>query len=151
VTDRPEGEEYDVEAILRYNPAEVQVAGQPDYEERFQGRGRAVLVRAQAPAFPGEGARSSGTFGLTLTDAGGKPFTLTPESSRRAFDRTGSEVTDVVKLSARPTEPGQGSPAKLSFSGTRAKVVEVPFKFTDVPVAVGTAELPDEPKTPAGR
>jgi hypothetical protein len=171
VTERAEGEAFDVEATLRYNPAEVQVAGQPDYEEMVQGRGgRAVIVRAQmVPGVAGGGAavrgvpgggfnpgggvgpRPSSAFGLTLTDAEGKPFTLAVASSRRRHDRTGGEVTDSVKLIARPSEDGMGSPAKATFTGTRAKVVEIPFKLADVPVAAGTAEAPDELKKPAGR
>ena len=149
VTERPEGEAFDVEATLRYNPTEVQVAGQPDIEERFQGRGRAMIVRGQAGGVlvagginvrreaADDGPRQASVFGLTLTDAEGKPFTLTAISSRRTFDRTGGEVTDRVKLLARPSEKDQGSPAKVSFAGTRAKVVEVPFKLADVPAAVG--------------
>lgn len=161
VTERPEGGAFDVEATLRYNLAEVQVAGQPDVDETVQGRGgRAVLIRVQAPAIvpggqinrernPDRGSASA--FGLTVTDAEGKPFTLTAISSRRTFDRTGGEVTDRVRLLARPAEQGRGSPAKVSFAGTRAKVVEVPFKLADVPAMAGTAEVPDEPKKPAGR
>lgn len=157
VAERPEGDAFEVEATLRYDPAEVQVSGQPDYEERVlnQGRGR-VVVRGQIQAavrlpalgtVPGE----ANAFGLTVTDADGKPFTLTAVSSRRTHDRTGEEVTDRVKLLARPSGEGQGGPARVSFAGTRTKVVEVPFKLTDVPVAVGTAEVPDESKKPAGR
>ena len=99
----------------------------------------------------GVGPRPSSAFGLTLTDADGKPFNLTVASSRRRSDRTGGEVTDSVKLLARPSEEGQGSPAKATFTGIRTKVVEVPFKLADVPVAAGTAEVPDELKKPAGR
>jgi hypothetical protein len=109
------------------------------------------MIRGQAAVAPWVGPGAASHFGLTVTDAAGKPFTLTPASSRRIHDRSGGEVTDLVKLLARPSEEGQGGPVKVSFAGTRTKVVEVPFKLSDVPVAVGTAEVPDELKKPADR
>jgi hypothetical protein len=162
LTERPEGEAYDFEATLRYDPTEVQVAGLPDVEEQFGRRGgRAVVIRAQAPVIvaggrinrdTADGPRVRTAFGLTLTDADGKPFDLTVVSSTRIFTRTiTGEVIDRIKLLARPSEEDQGAPAKASCTGTRAKVIEVPFKLTDVPVAAGTAETPAEPTKPAGK
>jgi hypothetical protein len=152
VTERPDGESFELDVTLRYDPAEVQVDGRADVQETVIARGPGrMIVRGQvrgivAMRVPvGVSADQPNLFGLTVTDADGKPFTLTAASSRRTVDQSG-EVTDQVRLIARPAGKGQGKPAKVSFRGTRAKAVEVPFKLADVPVAAGTGDPPDELK-----
>ncbi len=152
VTERPDGESFELDVTLRYDPAEVQVDGRADVQETVIARGPGrMIVRGQvrgvvAMRVPvGVSADRPNLFGLTVTDADGKPFTLTAASSRRTVDQSG-EVTDQVRLIARPAGKGQGKPAKVTFRGTRAKAVEVPFKLADMPVAAGTGDPPDELK-----
>jgi hypothetical protein len=152
VTARPDGESFELDVTLRYNPADVQADGRADVDETVIARGPGrMIVRGQravmiaVPMQAGVSADQPSLFGLTVADADGKPFTLTAVSSRRTFDRSGW-ATDQVRLIAKPAGKDQGKPARVAFSGTRAKSVEVPFKLTDVPVVAGTADPPDELK-----
>jgi hypothetical protein len=158
VTARDDDESFEIDVTVRYNAAEVQPAGRANPAETMihQAGGRAI-VRAQvrgvvvvggAPgrveARPADSGGEECLFGLTVTDADGKPFTLTAASSLRRIDQASSEVTDQLKLAARPTGKDQGKPARVAFSGRRTKVVEIPFKLSDVPAAAGTGEVSDE-------
>ena len=143
VTAQPGSASYFLSVVLRYNPTEVQVSGQPDHEVTLinQGRGRVAVRQVRGGFGPG---RQSGTFGLKLTTDDGMPFTLSLSSSRRTYDRNAGEGTDTITLTAQPSATDLGEPAKLTLTGTRTKTVEVPFQLTDVPVKAGTAALPKE-------
>jgi hypothetical protein len=153
-SERPGGDSFELQATLRYDPAAVQLSGQPIAERTVinqVGRGRVVVRGGAAVVNIGRTIGRSSTYGLVVTSADGKPFNLTVSASLRTVTSTGGDVTEVVKLLAWPTEKDQGAPAKVTLRGTRAKAVEVPFKLTDVPVAAGSAAVPDEPKKPSGR
>jgi hypothetical protein len=146
---------FELDVSVHYNPALVQVAdaGTPAVTERViqQGAGRVIVRQQMAGGVIVFGANARGfnglpgtpevpagqsAFGLSVLGTNGKPFTLTVSRSVRQYDQTGL-ITDQVQLIAR----GSGKPAKVAFTGTRSKTVEVPFRFTDLPVTAGAGPV----------
>ena len=139
--------ECELEVSIHYDPKAVQPAGggTPSVTERVveQGRGR-VIVRQQVGGVivfggnaPQDLMRSdsseSTAFGLQVFDKDGKPLKASITRSVRKFDQSGI-VTDTIKLKVK-----DGEPSKVSFTGSQSRVVEVPFRLTDVAVTVGTS------------
>ena len=92
------------------------------------------------PKDPPAAART--LHGLTVTDAAGVPFDLTPVGNKcRVSAVEGKAVhTQVVELTLTPTAAGQKPPATVRFRGSHSAAVRVPFSLSDVPVAAGAGK-----------
>jgi hypothetical protein len=141
------GDEYAMDVTLNLDPTQVQpvnsvhTAAIGTVVVRNGGR---LVARPQGGAVVVNGFNAARPGGLTLTGADGKAFNLRVTRQSVVVSPSGS-VEYLMALAARPTEPGQGRPVKLSFHGTRTKPVEVPFRLTDVPVASGQGPTAPQP------
>ncbi len=82
-------------------------------------------------------------YGLALVDGNGKPMNLSPHTATQQNFYDGQTNASTFMVTAqyvvRPaTKDDAGKPAKLTFSGSRVKTIEVPFAFKNVPVLLGT-------------
>ena len=82
--------------------------------------------------------------GLTIFDADGTPLTLIPLKvwNQVICQDDGSYQTRRLTASyaVRAAKPGDIiDPQKLTFSGSRVKSVDIPFRLKDVPLIRGTA------------
>jgi hypothetical protein len=82
---------------------------------------------------PGGGNRA--VYGVRVTDADGKPFTLGLANGSGHSDRVSGREVMVLSLELHPDKAGQGAPATVTFWGTYAKPVEVPVVLKDVPLS----------------
>jgi len=81
-------------------------------------------------------------FGLALVDGHGKPMNLSPHSvtQQNLYNNTDGSSTYIVvaQYVVRPTDKeAEGKPAKITFSGTRIKSLDLAFRLKDVPVLRG--------------
>jgi hypothetical protein len=82
----------------------------------------------------GPGVGNHAVYGVRVTDADGKPFTLGLVSGASHPGRDGREVM-ILSLELHPDRGGQGVPTAVTFWGTYAKPVEVPVVLKDVPLS----------------
>ena len=98
--------------------------------------------------------RMLGAPNFHLTNAAGEPFSLGEIQTDFFSGQIGAPAeAQELHLSARffttKTKPGQSPPVKLVWTAPgREKEVEVPFKFTDVPVTPGTRDPNAKPTPP---
>ncbi len=81
-------------------------------------------------------------YGLALVDGHGKPMNLSPHtvSQQNLYNNTDGSSTYIIAAQyvVRPTDKeAAGKPAKITFSGTRMKSLDVEFRLKDVPVLRG--------------
>lgn len=81
-------------------------------------------------------------YGLALVDGHGKPMNLSPHtvSQQQLYNNIDGSSTYIVTAQyvVRPADKeAAGKPAKITFSGTRMKSLEVAFRLKDVPVLRG--------------
>ncbi len=81
--------------------------------------------------------------GLTVADADGTPLQLTPLNAPGKVISLNDGSYHVHRLTAsyavRAAKPGDTiDPQKLTFSGGRVKLVDIPFRLKDVPLIRGT-------------
>ena len=81
-------------------------------------------------------------YGLALVDGHGKPMNLSPHSvtQQNLYNNTDGSSTYIIAAQyiVRPADKeAEGKPAKITFSGTRMKSLEVAFRLKDVPVLRG--------------
>jgi hypothetical protein len=71
-------------------------------------------------------------YGVRVTDANGRPFTLGLAGMHSGFEASGKRVILQPTLELYPDRDGQGPPTTITFWGTYAKPVEVPVMLKDV-------------------
>jgi hypothetical protein len=89
---------------------------------------------------PGTVAGATGTgnatvYGLRVTDADGKPYTLGLQSGATTSDRGGKRIGTRAQLELRAPKDGLGPPDTLTFWGSYSKAVEIPVVLKDVPLS----------------
>jgi hypothetical protein len=101
---------------------------------------KAVTAAGVADDLPGvrggSGFGNHTIFGLRITDANGKPYTLGLISGTNQLGEN-ARVVRTVELELHPEKEGHGPPANIAFWGTHAKTVEVPVSLKDVPLTGG--------------
>ena len=141
--------EFALDVTAGYSPTAVQPDGgiaAGASETVFAQNGGRVVVRRQFGGRVALNGRvvetygSGGSAGVHVLGADGKPLAATVTHRERRV--APGAVTDILKLTVK------GRPAKVSFTGTRAKVVEVPFKLADVAVATGVGDPSPSPPAP---
>jgi hypothetical protein len=99
---------------------------------------RAATVDDDLPgAKGGPGAGNHTVYGLRVTDAAGKPFTLGLSSGANQIDPEAKRQVFRLEVELHREKEGHGPPAVVSFWGTQARAVEVPLVLTDVPLVGG--------------
>jgi hypothetical protein len=76
-------------------------------------------------------------YGVRVTDADGKPYTLGITSGINQFDPTGKRFVMKMRLNLYPDKDGQGPPTTVTFWGTHARTVDLPVLLKNVPLTVG--------------
>ena len=81
-------------------------------------------------------------YGLALVDGHGKPMNLSPHTvtQQNLYNNTDGSSTYIITAQyiVRPADKeAAGKPAKITFSGTRMKSLDVAFRLKDVPVLRG--------------
>ncbi|MFO0822688.1 MAG: hypothetical protein U0792_06140 [Gemmataceae bacterium] len=101
---------------------------------------KAVTAAGVADDLPGvRGGAGFGNhtiFGLRITDANGKPYTLGLLNGSNQLAEN-ARVVRTVELELHPEKEGHGPPATIAFWGTHAKTVEVPVSLKEVPLTGG--------------
>jgi len=97
--------------------------GQVQVQIQFQFQGAAQLGVGQSEV---EGS----LYGLALQDAQGK---VLPSRVSRHLRGSPNGVVREYRLTYQPQQ-GQGTPAKLVFSGQRSATIDIPFTLNDVPL-----------------
>jgi hypothetical protein len=69
-------------------------------------------------------------MGLVVTDAAGRRFGLTCQETDSTA--SGQWYIHQFTLTCRPTEKGQGDPARIAFLASRPTILTVPFTLTNV-------------------
>ncbi len=145
--------------VTTYNAGEVAPANgtsalaNPDGLWLENGPGGRVKVKLT----PEERQQAQGftnAYGLALVDGNGKPMNLSPHTATQQNFYDGQTNASTFMVTAqyvvRPaTKDDAGKPAKLTFSGSRVKTIEVPFAFKNVPVLLGTGTNV-QPQQPGG-
>jgi hypothetical protein len=108
------------EVLLSYDPQVVQQAGAGD--------------DLPGTVAGGPGTGNSTVYGLRVTDADGKPYTLGLRSGTTIPDRSGRRIGTRAQLELHAGKNGVGPPESLTFWGTYLKPVEVPVVLKDVPL-----------------
>jgi hypothetical protein len=85
----------------------------------------------------GAGFDNHTVYGIRVTDAEGKPYTLGLTSGANQFDATGKRFVMKMTLELHPEKQGQGPPSTITFWGNHARSVEVPVQLKNVPLLVG--------------
>jgi hypothetical protein len=108
------------------------------------GRPAAGLPLAQREPAPNRKARTP--YGLTLTDADGKPYDLIPTGSSvtQQSYHEGRLMTNVqYQFQFKPVNSDAGPPTKMAWVANSLKDVRIPFAFRNVEVRAGLqAETP---------
>ncbi|VTT96619.1 Uncharacterized protein OS=Isosphaera pallida (strain ATCC 43644 / DSM 9630 / IS1B) GN=Isop_3205 PE=4 SV=1 [Gemmataceae bacterium] len=99
---------------------------------------RAATVDDDLPgAKGGPGSGNHTVYGLRVTDAAGKPYTLGLSSGANQIDPDAKRQVFRLEVELHREKEGHGPPAVVSFWGTQARAVEVPLVLTDVPLVGG--------------
>jgi hypothetical protein len=91
------------------------------------------LIGVKGGAMPG----NQTVFGVRVTDADGRPFTLGLSGMHSGFEAFGKRTILQPTLELHPDKAGQGPPTTVTFWGSYAKPVEVPVTLKDVPLTGG--------------
>jgi hypothetical protein len=78
-------------------------------------------------------------YGVRVTDADGKPYTVGITSGVNQFDPTGKRFVMKMTLNLYPDKAaqGQGPPSVFTFWGTHARTVDLPALLKNVPLTTG--------------
>jgi hypothetical protein len=76
-------------------------------------------------------------YGVRVTDADGKPYTLGITSGTNQFDPTGKRFVMKMTLNLYPEKNDQGPPTTFTFWGTHARTVDLPVILKNVPLSTG--------------
>lgn len=103
---------------------------------------KAVRAAAVDDDLPGARGAAAGfgnhtVYGLRVTDAAGKPYTLGLSSGANQIEPDAKRQVFRLEFELHREKEGHGPPAVVSFWGTQARAVEVPLTLTDVPLAGG--------------
>lgn len=85
----------------------------------------------------GAGFGNHSVFGLRVTDADGKPYTLGLISGTNQLAGPNNRLVRTLELELHREKEGHGPPAIISFWGTHARAVELPVILKDVPLTAG--------------
>jgi hypothetical protein len=83
------------------------------------------------------GSGNQTIYGVRVSDADGKPYTLGLISGSNQFDSLGKRVLLKLQLELHADRGGQGVPHTATLWGTYSRSVEVPLHFRDVPITIG--------------
>lgn len=99
---------------------------------------RAAGVDDELPGTRGAtGFGNHTVYGLRVTDAAGKPYTLGLSSGANQPEPDAKRQVFRLELELHREKEGHGPPAVVTFWGTQARAVEVPVVLADVPLAGG--------------
>lgn len=82
----------------------------------------------------GSGLGNQSIYGLRVTDANGRPYTLGLVSGQHRVDPVKASATIQATLELHPDRGGIGPPAAVTLWGTSIRPVEVPVVLKDVPL-----------------
>jgi hypothetical protein len=137
-TVRPVSDHYVLSVVLSYSSGQYAVAVGDGRNSPRQIPQQIIVAQGGLAVVEGGRAnlgKSDSVYGLRVTDAAGKPFTLTGSIDLSVTTPDGTVLMRMhLTLTTTKTDGTTGPPARIAWHASRLAAVEVPFELTNVPV-----------------